>query len=129
MAVMQSRDNRTFIASESLAAAQFKFVELVAGGTVEIADGDATQCVGVLLNNPANTQAATVCVEGKVMVRCGGTITAGDQLVTNISGEAVELSTSSSATAITMGFAYEDGVDKQIIAMELIQGGNATNQS
>lgn len=38
MAVMQSRDNRTFIAGEDLSSAQFKFVTLESDGQVDLAD-------------------------------------------------------------------------------------------
>jgi hypothetical protein len=68
-------------------------------------------------------------MSGKVMVTAGGAVTAGDAVVTDTSGDAVELTTSSSATAVTMGYALEDAVDGQIFAIELIQGGNSSDQS
>ncbi len=130
MAVFQSRDTRTFEAGEDLSAAQFHFVTLEADGQVDLADADAEQCIGVLYNEPdAAGKAATVVVTGKVIVEAGGSITAGDEVVTNTAGEAVELTTSSSATAVTMGYTLEDAVDGQIFAMELIQGGNTSDQS
>ena len=129
MAVMQSRDTRTFIAGEDLSSAQFKFVTLEADGQVDLADADAENCIGVLINDPAAAAAATVVVSGKVMVTAGGAVTAGDAVVTDASGDAVELTTSSSATAVTMGYALEDAVDGQIFAIELIQGGNTSDQS
>ena len=129
MAVMQSRDTRTFVAGESLTAAQFHFVTLEADGQVDLADADAENCIGVLLNNPAAAAAATVAISGKVMVEAGGTITAGDKVATNNAGEAIELTSSSSATAVTMGYALEDAVDGQIMAIELIQGGNVSDES
>lgn len=129
MAVYATRDTRTFLAGEDLTAGQYHFVTLEADGFVDLADADAEQCIGVLMNKPDSGEAATVALSGKVLVEAGGDITAGDEVVTNTAGEAVELSTSSSATAITMGYALEDGADGQIIAIELIQGGNATDQS
>lgn len=129
MAVMQSRDTRTFIAGEDLSSAQFKFVTLEADGQVDLADADAENCIGVLINDPAAAEAATVVVSGKVLVTAGGAVTAGDAVVTDTSGDAVELTTSSSATAVTMGYALEDAVDGQIFAIELIQGGNTSDQS
>jgi len=129
MAVMQSRDTRTFIAGEDLSSAQFKFVTLEADGQVDLADADAENCIGVLINDPAAGEAATVVMSGKVMVTAGGAVTAGDAVVTDTSGDAVELTTSSSATAVTMGYALEDAVDGQIFAIELIQGGNSSDQS
>lgn len=129
MAVMESRDTRTFIAGEDLSSAQFKFVTLEADGQVDLADADAENCIGVLINDPASGEAATVVISGKTMVTAGGSVTAGDEVCTDTSGDAVELSTSSSATAITMGYALEDAADGQVFAIELIQGGNSSNQS
>jgi len=130
MATMLSRDTRTFEAGEDLSAAQFHFVTLEADGQVDLADADAENCVGVLLNNPsAAGYAATVVMTGRVLVEAGGAITAGDAIATNNAGEAIELTASSSATAVTMGYAVEDAVDGQIFTIELIQGGNVSDQS
>lgn len=121
MAVMQSRDNRTLVAGEDLSAAQFKFVTLESDGQADLADSAGETCYGVLLNQPIAGKAATVCVAGKVMVEAGGTIAAGANVATAADGTAVTATTG----AIIMGQAYEAGVDGQIIAIELIQGGNA----
>ena len=130
MATMLSRDTRTFEAGEDLSAAQFHFVTLEADGQVDLADADAENCIGVLLNNPdAAGKAATVVVSGRVLVEAGGAITAGDAVATNNAGEAIELTASASATAVTMGYAVEDAVDGQIFTIELIQGGNVSDQS
>ena len=129
MAVMQSRDTRTFIAGESLTDHQFKFVTLEADGQVDKADAIGENCIGVLLNEPAAAAAAPVVLTGKVMVEAGDAITAGDEVCTNAAGEAIAIADSTSATTFTMGYALEDGVDGQIIAIELIQGGRVTDQS
>tara|TARA_X000001316_G_C905369_1_gene22229 strand:+ start:298 stop:669 length:372 start_codon:yes stop_codon:yes gene_type:complete len=121
MAVMQSRDTRTFVAGESLAAAQFKFVTLESDGQVDLADSAGENCVGILLNSPAAGAAATVVMTGKTMVQAGGTIAAGAALATAADGQAV----TAASTNIIMGYALEAAVDGQIMAMELIQGGNA----
>ena len=121
MAVMQSRDTRSFVAGESLAAAQFKFVTLESDGQVDLADSAGENCIGVLLNNPAAGAAATVAISGKVMVTSGGTIAAGAAVATDASGDAV----TAASTNIIMGYALEAAVDGQVMAIELIQGGNA----
>ena len=121
MAVMQSRDTRTFVAGESLAAAQFKFVTLESDGQVDLADSAGENCIGVCINDPAAGEAATVVMSGKVMVTAGGTIAAGAAVATDASGDAVTATTNN----IVMGYATEAGVDGQVIAIELIQGGNA----
>ena len=121
MAVMQSRDNRTFIAGEDLSAAQFKFVTLEADGQVDLADSAGENAMGVCLVGAAAGNAVTVCVSGSVMVEAGGTITAGDQIQTGADGTALLAATGD----IILGYAREDGVDGQIIEIEMIQGGNA----
>ena len=121
MAVMQSRDTRTFVAGESLAAAQFKFVTLESDGQVDLADSAGENCIGILLNSPAAGAAATVALTGKVMVTAGGTIAAGAAVATDAAGDAV----TAASTNIIMGYALEAAVDGQVMAIELIQGGNA----
>jgi len=120
MAVMQSRDTRSFVAGESLAAAQFKFVTLESDGQVDLADSAGENCIGVLLNNPAAGEAATVAISGKVMVEAGGTIAAGAAVQADADGNAL----TAASGDVVMGYALEAAVDGQIMAIELIQGGN-----
>ena len=65
--------------------------------------------------------AATVVVTGKTMVKAGGTVTAGGAVASDAAGLCVD----AASTDIVMGYATEAGVTSQIIAIELIQGGNA----
>ena len=120
MAVMQSRDTRTFIAGEDLSSAQFKFVTLEADGQVDLADAAGERAIGVLLNEPTAGKAATVAMTGKVMAEVGASVTAGDALQTDANGDAI---TAASGDYV-MGYALEDAVDGQVFAIELIQGGN-----
>lgn len=101
-------------------AAQFKFVTLESDGQVDLADSAGENCIGVLLNNPAAGEAATVAISGKVMVTSGGTIAAGAAIQSDASGDAL---TAASGDYV-MGYALEAAVDGQIMAIELIQGGN-----
>ena len=120
MAVTQSRDNRSYNSSGDLSAAQFKFVKLD-GADVVIAATLGENCIGVCMNNPTAGTEATVCVTGKVMVKVGAaTIAAGAQVGTDANALAI---TSASGKRI-MGYATEAGAVGQIIAIELIQGGN-----
>ena len=121
MAVQESRDTRTFIAGEDLSSSQFKFVTLESDGQVDLADSAGENCMGVVINDPASGGEATVVVSGKTVVTAGGTIAAGASVATDASGDAVTASTGN----IVMGYALEAGVDGQVIAVELIQGGNA----
>ena len=121
MAVQESRDTRTFIAGEDLSSSQFKFVTLESDGQVDLADSAGENCIGVVINDPAAAGEATVVVSGKTVVTAGGTIAAGAAIATDASGDAV----TAASTNIIMGYALEAGVDGQVIAIELIQGGNA----
>ena len=121
MAVQESRETRTFIAGEDLSSSQFKFVTLESDGQVDLADSAGENCMGVVINDPASGGEATVVVSGKTVVTAGGTIAAGAAIATDGSGDAV----TAASTNIIMGYALEAGVDGQVIAIELIQGGNA----
>jgi len=120
MAVMQSRDNRTFIAGEDLSAAQFKFVTLESDGQVDLADAAGENAMGVCLVGGTAGNTVTVCVSGSVMITAGGTVAAGASLQTDASGDAI----TAASGDVVLGYAREAGVDGQIIEMEMIQGGN-----
>jgi hypothetical protein len=120
MAVIQTRDTRTFIAGEDLSAAQFKFVTLESDGQVDLADSAGENAIGVCLVGGAAGAAVTVAISGKVMVEAGGTIAAGAAVQTDANGDAL----TAAAGDVVLGYALEAGVDGQIIAIELIQGGN-----
>jgi hypothetical protein len=119
MAVMQSRDNRTFIAGEDLSSAQFKFVTLESDGQVDLADSAGENAIGVCIVGAAGN-AVTVTVSGSVMVTAGGTIAAGAAVQTDAAGDAL----TAAAGDVILGYAREAGVDGQIIEIEMIQGGN-----
>jgi len=120
MAVIQTRDTRTFIAGEDLSAAQFKFVTLESDGQVDLADSAGENAIGVCLVGGAAGAAVTVAISGKVMVEAGGTIAAGAAIQTDANGDAL----TAASGDVVLGYALEAGVDGQIIAIELIQGGN-----
>ncbi len=120
MAVMQSRDTRSFVAGEDLSAKQFKFVTLESDGQVDVADSAGENCIGILLNAPTAGAAATVAISGKVMVEAGGTIAAGAAVQADADGNAL----TAASGDVVMGYALEAAVDGQIMAIELIQGGN-----
>jgi len=121
MAVMQSRDNRTYIAGADLSAAQFKFVK-ISGANVILAATAGEQCIGVCIVGGASGAAVTVTRSGSVMVTAGATITAGDAVATTAAGLLKVAATGN----IIMGYAREAGVNGQVIEIELISGGNAS---
>lgn len=120
MAVMQSRDTRTEIAGVDLSSAQFKFVTLEADGFVDLANAAGEAVYGICLVGGAAASAVTVVRSGSCNVEAGAAVTAGDALQTNAAGEAIPALTGD----VVAGYAKEDGVDGQIIEMELITGGN-----
>ena len=120
MAVMQSRDNRTFIAGEDLSSAQFKFVTLESDGQVDLADSAGENAIGVFIVGGTAGNAVTVTVSGSVMVTAGGSIAAGAAVQTDAAGDALTAATGD----VILGYAREAGVDGQIIEIEMIQGGN-----
>ena len=120
MAVIQTRDTRTFIAGENLASAQFKFVTLESDGQVDLADSAGENAIGVCLVGGAAGAAVTVAISGKVMVEAGGTIAAGAAIQTDADGNAL----TAASGDVVLGYAREAAVDGQIIQVELIQGGN-----
>ena len=120
MAVIQTRDTRTFIAGEDLSAAQFKFVTLESDGQVDLADAAGENCIGICLVGGAAGAAVTVAISGKTMVKAGGTIAAGAAVQADGDGNAL----TAASGDVVMGYAKEAGVDGQIIEIELITGGN-----
>jgi len=120
MAVTQSRDNRTLIAAADLTAKQHLFAAMDAAGKAAVC-GDGAQAIGVIEAGSIAGGASTITVSGKVMVKCGGTVTIGDDVSAATGGLAVN----STANDIILGRAYEAGVTGQFIAIELGSTGNA----
>ena len=120
MAVTQSRDNRTLIAGADLSASQFLFAKMDAAGEAVLAgNGDGT--IGVIEVGAAEDNAVTITHSGKVMVKCGGTVTIADDVGIDAAGKAVNAASGD----IIVGRAYEAGVTGQVIAIELILAANA----
>ncbi len=120
MAVTQSRDNRTIIAGEDLSGSQFLFAKLdAAAEAVLCGDGEGT--IGVIEVGAATGNASTITHSGKVMVKCGGTVTIAGDVGIDAAGKAVDAAQGN----IIVGRAYEAGVTDQVIAIELILAANA----
>ena len=121
MAVTQSRDNRTLVAGADLSALQFTFVSLDAAAKA-IPTGAGLAAFGLLQVGAATDGACTVTRTGKVMVICGGAVTIAGNVSADANGSAVD----STAGDIILGVAYEAGVNKQVIAIELSDAGNVS---
>ena len=120
MAVTQSRDNRTIIAGADLSGSQFLFAKLDAAAKA-ILCGDGEGTIGVIEVGSAADNASTITHSGKVMVKCGGTVTIAGDVGIDANGKAVD----AASTDIIVGRAYEAGVTDQVIAIELILAANA----
>ena len=120
MAVTQSRDNRTLIAAADLSTSQYLFAAMDAAGKAAVC-GDGAQAFGVIEAGSIAGGASTITVSGKVMVKCGGTVTIGDDVASDAAGKAVNAASGD----IILGRAYEAGVTDQLIAIELGSTGNA----
>lgn len=93
MAIEHDLDNISRVAGADLSSAQFKFVESNSSGTVTVTNAAGEYVLGVLQNNPASGQAATVAVGGISKVVLGGTVSINDQISTDASGRAIAATT------------------------------------
>ena len=78
----------TFIAGESLTANQYHGVKLNGNRTVDVIDADTDIPVGVLLNDPDDTEEALVMIVGRTPVVVGEAITAGQLVSFDADGHA-----------------------------------------
>lgn len=118
MSVWSEIRNRTYIAGADLTERQFHFVKRDGANVVAGTAGDAA--VGVLWNDPDETQAASVVYFGSPTVKAGGTIAAGAAVAVGTNGVAV----AATAGDIIVGYAREDAVINQFIRIDLDLGGN-----
>jgi hypothetical protein len=118
MAVWSELRNRTYIAGADLTEKQFHFVKRSGANVVAGTAGDAA--VGVLWNDPDNTQAASVVYFGSPTVKAGGDITAGAAVAVGTGGVAVAAAEGN----VIVGYAREAAVNNQFIRIDLDLGGN-----
>lgn len=113
MAHKEAQISVTLEAGADLSAAQFKFVTVDADGQLSVST-DGAASVGVLLNDPsAAGRAAEVCIGGVTRVEAGGTVTAGDAVASNATGEAITAATDD----IILGTALTGGADGEVITI------------
>ena len=121
MATQQHPICVTLIAGADLSAKQFFFVSVAADGQVD-PTGDGADAAGVLQNAPAAAgRAAEVAISGVVKVEAGGSVTAGDDIASDASGNAVTAATGDQI----LGVALEDGADGQRIEILFQKRGTA----
>ena len=93
----------TLVAGADLSAAQYKFVEIGAGGVVTVCNGATDRPIGVLQNAPLSGQEAEVVVAGGTKVVSSGNIAIGSAIGTDASGKAVALTAGTDTTKFVVG--------------------------
>lgn len=112
----------TMTAGETLAAAQYKLVELATGSnnTVEIVDGVNDMPIGIVTNNPASGEAATIIHAGITQAIAGGAITAGDLLKPTAAGKVQTATQAATDSYAVVGRALQAATgDGEIITVAL----------
>ena len=93
----------TLVAGADLSAAQYKFVEIGAGGVVTVCNGATDRPIGVLQNAPLSGQEAEVVVAGGTKVVSSGNIAIGSAIGTDASGKAAALTAGTDTTKYVVG--------------------------
>lgn len=99
--------DESFVASTGLTTNQFYIVRSTSKDGVLLCTGSsmgAARARGVLQNNPASGEAATVRLWGKTKVVAGGSITIEDPITASTAGTALSATTTG---ALVCGFANE----------------------
>lgn len=112
----------TMTAGESLAAAQYKLVELStsADNTVEIVDGVNDMPIGIVTNKPGNGEAATIVHAGVTKAIAGAAITRGALLKPTSAGKVITATQSATDDYAVVGRALQSaGADGEIITVAL----------
>lgn len=93
----------TLEAGADLSAAQYKFVEIGAGGVVTVCNGATDRPIGVLQNAPLSGQEAEVVVAGGTKVVSSGDIAIGAAIGTDAAGKAAALVAGTDTTKFVVG--------------------------
>lgn len=112
-------DGSQTTAAADLSTKQFYAVKITAARAVNLASSGGEGIYGILQNKPASGDAADVGIIGVTKAIAGGTIAAGDLLMTDTSGKLI----TATSTNHAVGQALEAGVLNQIITMAIGLGG------
>lgn len=99
----------TSIAGADLSASQYRFVEQSSAGAVTVCNAAGEKALGVVYNDPANGQAATIAYGGIARVVAGGAITIGNAIATDNQGRAVAATTGQTILGEAMSAASTAG--------------------
>jgi len=107
-----------------LATKQFHIMKLVATGTIDFCTAATDLAIGVLNSKPyaAAAKDAEVIVAGECKVKAGGTISAGQFIVADASGQAVAVTLGTTTTNVAVGRALEDAVSGDIFRALILPG-------
>lgn len=109
----------SFNAGADLTGKQFFFVKLDASGDVVLA-GNGERAIGVLQNDPAQDEAASVRLEGISKVVSGAAVTLPNLIGSDAAGKAVP----AASTDQTLGEALStSGADLTVISVHLFKNG------
>jgi hypothetical protein len=99
-----------------LNAKQFRVVDLAVDGIVDFTTASTDLALGIINNKPAAAAGADVEVVmlGECKAVAGGTITAGQFVVSDGNGELIAAPVTGSTVAIAVGRALESAVDNDI---------------
>lgn len=93
MAVNNAQTLITVPASGDLSSSQYLFMTINSSGQAA-ATGDGAAADGVLQNDPAASgREAVIATAGRVKVKLGGTVAAGDDVASDTNGKAVSAAT------------------------------------
>ncbi len=119
MATQGEDEYLTLEASGDLSSDQHKFVDVNSSGQATVVGTAGAEAIGVLQNKPDETgEEATIRITGACKVEAGGSISNGDKIAANASGQAVtataanvDTTTSNSSQDVAgdqvLGIAYE----------------------
>lgn len=93
----------TLIAGADLSAAQFRFVEIAAGGLVTQANATTDKPIGVLQNSPVEGEEAEVVVVGGTKLVSSVALTVGTAVTTDNQGRGAVLTIGTDTTRFNLG--------------------------
>lgn len=109
----------TRLAAEDLSASQFRFVAINSSGQAALVTTAGGGALGVVQNDPAVGEAATIMLDGVSKVVAGAAVAAGADIASDTEGRAVAASTNNRILGIALEEASSAGA---IIAVALVRG-------
>ena len=104
-------------AGSDLSAAQYLFVDVASDGQIDIVATKGAKSVGILQDKPAAAgRPGCVAIGGVSKVKCGATIAAGAEVISDDDGAALA---KDAVSQFVMGSALEGGDAGEIIAIRM----------